>query len=408
MKTIFTIALLFSCTALFSQYVGQVEPNEESIIAMKEHYHFSDDISKKYLFIRFRKPGLYEVKSISSNKYGFIDSSGQEIIPCLYDDVSTNDGLIKVISNSLKGLYSYNGEQLLPVEFTDLTRTGNSNNYIVQKSNLWGVMSPLSKINKTVIPIKYNQLYCLNDYVYEHGDCNRFLIRIDSLYGMIDSNEKPIIPPVYTALTASRSGIYQVRKNGKYGYIDSVNNTIVPIIFDEIQPLNVKGLTPAKKEKWGLINRKGKFVIAPQYDDMFTYQGTVIRVRKNGKTGFLDVKGKEFIACIYDDANAYYRDDVLTVNLNGKLGILNRSGKPLTDFVYDKMSKFNYQHAIVKKGNYFGIINNKGVEVLACEYDKIAYPVRNNERFITASKNNIATNYMIDSDNKFISHPAGF
>lgn len=390
MKIVITGLFLFSTAYSFSQGIGL---NEASLIESKEKSHFSSQVADKYQYIVLREPGCYEVKSSDNNKYGFIDSMGRELIPCVYDKVELQANLIRVTAGPSIGLYNYKGQQLLPVEYQRLFDMENSPYYMAEKNGLWGVVDPFSPKNKTIIPVQYSRFGCLNGVMIGSGNCSQFYFKKDSTFGIMDIHSRIIIPPVYTSLESAPTGIYKACKNGKFGYIDSVNNTVIPFVFDDCQPLIINGLTLAQKEKWGLINNKGEFVIAPQYDEVFTWQQGVLRVKKNGKTGFIDEKGVEFIPCIYDAANAYYREGTLTVKLNGKLGIVDRKGKPLTELVYDKMYKFYYKHGIVRKGNYFGLLNNQGVEVLPCEYDKIEYG--GNESIIIAWKNNGKTGYSL-------------
>jgi hypothetical protein len=380
MKSLAACLLLLCCVPAFSQFGGAIKAEED--------YHFTSEVTRKYTSIEERSPGCYEVRN--GSLHGFIDSAGHEIIPCVYDEVTLYNDLIIVTGGSRMGLYDRKGQQLLPVEYQRLMPVKNSNNFIVNKNSLWGIVAPLQKNDNVLVPPQYSEFGCLDDAIPSFSNCTTFYFKKDSLYGAIDIvTNKIIIPAVYSALVSSRTGIYQARKNGRFGYIDAGNDTVVPFIFDDCRPLNVNGLTPVKKGKWGLIDRKGNFVVPPQYDEMFKPKRGFVKVMKDGKNGFLNEAGTEVLPCKYDDIKPHDKDDVFnlfSVQLNRKWALFDKTGKPLTAFVYDRLDDYYYHYILVAKGNHFGLLNKQGKEVLPCEYDKIEF--YDDEKKMKALKNN--------------------
>lgn len=402
-------SILFICLFFFYFKVfGQsVELTEKGKIEERNQYHFADSVLDKYVYIYRRMPNMYEVKSKIDKKYGLIDSLSNEIVPCIYSQIGQYDDLMTLENNDLKGLLNFYGKFLVPVEYTKLSRIGFTNNWIVGKNNLQGVINVSNEKYSILIPIDYNSI----GYEYiTNTDLYHFIVRKDttlnghfnSKYGLFNSQGKFIVPLIYTEFSRvdMRLKLYKVSNAGKSGIIDSNNNIVIPIIFDQLNGFNSKGLTPAKKDKWGLINSKGKFIVEPTYDDMFYYQDNILRVKKNGKTGFLNAKGKLIIPCIYDNANAGYYDNVLTVLLNDKMTILDRAGNEIFPFIYNELGRFEDGFAPAKKNKYYGIIDKKGNVIIPFEYSYIEFD-RNCSCF-TARKNGTKTTFRV-LDRKLIS-----
>jgi hypothetical protein len=54
----------------------------------------------------------------SNGKYGFIDKTGIEVIPCIYDKVKTfYDGLVRVKLNEKWGFIDKTGAEVIPIKY---------------------------------------------------------------------------------------------------------------------------------------------------------------------------------------------------------------------------------------------------------------------------------------------------
>ena len=110
-------------------------------------------IAKKYDGADYFHDGLLLVKL--NGKYGFIDKSGNEVIPCKYDYVQGfHEGLALVKQNYKIGFIDKTGNQVIPCiydvawEFLDgLTR--------VKQNNKWGFVD---KNGKLITPVKYDNI----------------------------------------------------------------------------------------------------------------------------------------------------------------------------------------------------------------------------------------------------------
>jgi hypothetical protein len=125
--------------------------------------------------------GLARVKL--NGKYGYIDKTGKEVIPCKYDNAENfSEGLAIVMLNDKYGF--------------------------------------IDKTGKEVTPLKYD-----NAGRFSEGLA---LVRLNDKYGYIDKTGKEVTP-LYDEIRNFSEGLARVRLNGKYGYIDKTGKEVIPL-----------------------------------------------------------------------------------------------------------------------------------------------------------------------------------
>ena len=149
-----------------------------------------------------------------NGKYGFIDETGREVIPCKYDGARTfSEGLARVL---LKNKYGY------------IDTTG-----------------------KEVIPFKY-------DFAYNFFEGLARVVLNDK-YGFIDKTGRELTPCKYNYASDFREGLATVKLNGKFGYIDKTGKEVIPLIYDYASEF-AAGLASAELHgNWGYIDKHEKW-----------------------------------------------------------------------------------------------------------------------------------------------------
>lgn len=249
-------------------------------------------------------------------------------------------------------------------------------------------------------------------------------------WGFVDENGKEIIPlGIYEFLNPiDERNMILAKKKGKDGYIDIQQNILIPFEYDDLGVFSFANeLAPAKKNgKSGAINRKGETVVPFIYDKVnYFYKSGLAIVIKDKKFGFVNASGKEIIPVIYENVDQTMIDEIVLVSKNKKWAFFSNKGKQLTDFTFDEVKQayitedgrnkntyfkgdlaivtvgnqsqyldrnlkevipfgeYDYTESlnkngfgIVAKNNKYGIIDNKGNEIIRLEYDKIEHPKR--------------------------------
>lgn len=122
---------------------------------------------------------------IEGGKWGFINLSGKEVIPVVFDEVSIFiDGYTKVTLDGKCGILNKKGEEVIPIIYSDTTNIS---------EGLAGVCQ-------------------------------------DGKWGFVNTKGKKVIPFVYSEVTPFQNGKAKVCKNGKWGVIDKKDRVVSPFI----------------------------------------------------------------------------------------------------------------------------------------------------------------------------------
>lgn len=188
-------------------------------------------------------------------------------------------------------------------------------------------------------------------------------------------------------------GIKPSQKNGRWGIEDGNGNIIIPFEYDEIKLANKGNFNVRKNAKWGIIDKAGSVIIPCEYDEIKpdVYKKDVFNVKKNGKWGIIDEDGVAIIPCEYDEIEVGFNSSYTLINSfqlkkNGKWGIADKTtGRIVIPCEYDEIFKFA-ETMPVKKGDKWGIIDDKNEVIIPFEYEGIELN-KSNKEVLFAKKN---------------------
>lgn len=184
------------------------------------------------------------------------------------------------------------------------------------------------------------------------GDVVRFVLGSNPYlggvrYGLIDCNEKILVPPKYTLLLPFSCGFAAFRTQAEYRkkIVDEDEFDMIPI---------------GQGYKWGFIDKSGKEVIAAKYEMVRPFCGghaafnTGGRMRMSdfnreesscffapheyivgGKWGFIDVEGKEVVTAEYDYVTPFKCGMVAVIWKGGKGGFIHADLSHRTELIFD-------------------------------------------------------------------------
>ncbi|MCB6062518.1 WG repeat-containing protein [Flavobacterium psychrophilum] len=248
-------------------------------------------------------------------------------------------------------------------------------NYLLsKKSNKYGV---LNKKYSTIIPFEYdaiislfktkdslmivakdNKYFTINkhnkiisktyDYMFGPYQDNLFMVRLNGKYTFIDSKGKEF-KNWYEKELFFEGNYCVVSINNKFGIIDKKENLIIPIIYEDIKKEVLDNQIIVKNGKFGIVNLQNQIIIPFEYDDI----------------NFSNIEGS-FLK--------EYR-----VTINDKIGIINKENKFIVNPIYDKIYQLNEGFRKAQKGNYLGLLDKNGNEVIPFEYNGL-YKFENKER----------------------------
>ncbi|HEY9115116.1 MAG TPA: WG repeat-containing protein [Bacteroidales bacterium] len=235
------------------------------------------------------------------NKVGFIDSNGNEIIPCKYD---------------------YN--ELDKYRFSEgraFVRSGDSYGYI----DITG---------KTVIDFQYSKAFHFQDGFALVRDKNK-------AYCLIEPDGKVIVTLVgCTDYHDSSEGLIGLKIEGKWGFLDKTGNEVIPFIYDYAGQFSEGLVSVVKGKKEMFIDKSGTIVLEPKGVIVSGgFHDGMAKVEKKEKVGFINREGEIVIPCIYSIAYDF-KDGYAVVQesgWNGKeyhtvSGLIDKTGAPITAF----------------------------------------------------------------------------
>ncbi len=310
--------------------------------------------------------------SVSSKKWGYVDSTGKFVISPKYDsamDFQSNNIAIVTVNNKY-GLINKNGTTVLPISYDYITNfsegyavaTKDSTNFLIDEKGktIYSSTSPimtysdgmclfskningqslygyLDKTGKVKLDAKYLNAEPFN------GD-KALVETSDNKYHLIDTNGNIITSYSFNDLYSYSDDtiVYNDSKTSLNGYINANGTVIVPAKFEEADPFKdgfaIVAVSSGNYQppKYGIINKSGNYVVTPQYTSI-TYLGNgLFSVTKTG-----------------DTTNITFQP----------AAIINSSGTLLTDFKYYGVGSFSNGYASVSDNNSTYFINTKGQAV---------------------------------------------
>ena len=182
--------------------------------------------------------------------------------------------------------------------------------YITCENNLYGISNDTSNVIPCIyedikyLPKRLKFSFTLNAFNVDESDLEsekyqKYQIRFNEKFGILDAEFKILIPPIYSGLyiwlgtdlfiafTAKRRKTWAEG----FGWVYAENNTSYYI-----------------NPKFFLLDQEGKQIIHPIYDMIHPYNNRIAEVKVDGYVGMIDFTGKELVPPIYDSMFIYKCD----------------------------------------------------------------------------------------------------
>lgn len=296
-----------------------------------------------------------------NGKYGYIDPSGSEVIPCQWDDLGYfYEGFAKAKRNEKYGLIDRSGSLTVPCEWDAIHSGFHDGLALVERNGKYGY---IDQEGTEVIPCRWDDL----DKFHEgFAKAKR-----NGKHGLIDQSGRLMVPCEWDAVHNSfHDGLALVEKNEKYGYIDQKGTEVIPCRWDKAENFR-EGLAKVRKnEKYGLIDGSGRLIVPCKWDIINPFFDGLALVKKDEKYGYIDRKGTEVIPCRWDQAEDF-RNGLALVKVNTHYGYIDSLGDWVIPCIWDAAERFKEGMAKVRKNEKWGYIDQTGAEIIPCEWEQI-------------------------------------
>ena len=259
---------------------------------------------------------------LDMGKCGLIDSTGEQIVPCIYDDLELpSEGRVLVMKNGRMGFTDMKGEE--------------------------------------VIPLIYPQAGSF------HEGCAPVLVIIDSFYSactFVDTMGKQLFPPIYQNLMPFNCGYALIRLYDRWGMMDHSGKIVLPTVYEVVTELFDTLFFAGDETEMAMFDKNMK----PLTEQVYQWTGGIsegrILVKRDGKYGFLDRKGREVIPCTYDKIGRF-RGNRAMVCRDSLYGIIDTNERFILPMEYENRTphgeKYRYYdgRALVEKDGKLGYVD---------------------------------------------------
>lgn len=393
---------------------------ETSECKTKEQYRIGKQISETEFYINGGKckESIFDSTDSYNCKYwsieGTLQSDAHFINGVLisYNDYDLKGNIVRrkiadsllvkpAKSNSacLFGFKSFNEEWIVQAQFDMFLEQRGY--FIVSKKDKYGVVDYSGEI---IIPVEYDNVEFMPEVTFDsyasfNGDDNSyintsvfFVVTKRALKGIVNKNNKQIVPIEYDAVTASNNGYANLKKNDLYGFADTLGNVFAPK-YGYLNYFNIGGYSlfaqsdqseiEYDKRQFGAINTKGEIIIPCEYNKINNERNfDLIWVSNNDNMGAYTYKGTKVLDLDFDtyDRVEFSADSVGIVTRNQQYGLVRFDGKLLAKAKYDKIilpnnTNPNYNCKIVawlKKNNTWTAIDKQGNLKINGKYDDVS------------------------------------
>lgn len=317
------------------------------------------DLDYEYDTIDSCSCGLFAVER--NGLWGFINKTGKEVIPCIYDKVdSFSEGLSLVYEQESEPYFiNIHGEkELIPSSYPSGYRFSEGLFQTFKHINGIWLHGYFDKLGQLIINYKFRR-------VEDFSEGLAFVQDQNGKIGYIDHSGEYIIPPIYLKGSYFKKGYAIVEDvNNIFLLIDCKGNTIYKFngvidyglgillghgeeslfykIKDQnvlINPLSRKEIpykswesTPGFYEGFATIydqvDEKGKLVNENgeiqqiDYNNIGSFSCGYAVVEKNGKQGLIDKMLQEVVPCVFDDIDYVYEGTAIATDNDKKCILL--------------------------------------------------------------------------------------
>jgi hypothetical protein len=127
--------------------------------------------------------------------------------------------------------------------------------------------------------------------------------------------------------------------------------------------------------KFGFINNKNEQICECKYDSVYNFSDGYAVVVDGNKAGVINSKGEEITDICYDNYHYKFVNDVMVMKKYNKFGVIDKTGKVIIPFDYDVISDFNNELAYASKNNYndVSVITKNNIDITNGKYCDILY-----------------------------------
>lgn len=301
---------------------------------------------------------------IRNEKYGFMNTAGQVMIPGKYDFASFfQEGLAVVVNKEKYGFVNKQGRLQIFCQFESASDFNNG--LAIVEMN--GKMGMIDRNGRYLFDCIYDDLG-----VYSEGVV---YASVNDKYGYYNLEGEQVIPHQYDDAYDFHDGVAKVESEGNQSFINNSGEYIVPIVYEEIEPYHDTLYTFIEDGYYGIINHKAQIFVEPIYTAIGTVNNGLAIASFQDRVVYLDTLGRMVIDNGYEPYPNYllkgeFVDGVAIANKKGKYGRINVKDEVVTAFEFDNI-EMGVDLIPAEQEGLWGLFKEDGEVIVKPEYSSL-------------------------------------
>ena len=312
---------------------------------------------------------------------GMIDRDGNEIVPCIYEDLEyPSDGRIKAYRKGLHGYLDLHGNVVIPLQYPQSGRfTQGLAPIAVYLDSFTVACTFIDTMGNEVFPRIFENVmpFCegydpVRRYdswvmidlsgreVLTTNPDGHFFAGDSEGWALFDYSMMPLTPFVYRNVGNFSDGRVSVSRDGKYGFLDGRGREVIPCIYDYVGGFQMGRAMVSLNDRYGIIDTNGRIILPIEYEYTsmkgfkYSYYDSLALVEKNGRLGYVDLDGNLAIPFYFEEA-FHFTEGLAAVRFDGQWGYIDTHGDIFVPFIFEYASPLSWGRAEVV---YLGNVSN--------------------------------------------------
>jgi hypothetical protein len=299
-------------------------------------------------------------------EWGYLDTLGQVVVKPNYTfvlDLVNQSGLVNC--SGKWGMINQSGNELIPCKYDQIAFLENTDNRMVRvylEQPKYGLIDTLGQLTVSAV---YEEIGSFSD--------GRLAVKRNGLWGFVDRNGLEVIPCRFDEVQNFSEGKAAARLQKNWGFIDIDGDTVIPFQYIEVGNFNQEMAWVKTPSGVGYINEAEQFLISPSFDQAFDFYRGVARVVVDQQYGLINTSGQFLLKPRYGEIEAFDEQGLAIFKFGrdqARYGLLKLSGQVITQSEFRSINPFREGRALVKTKQGYGFIDINGRLVIEGKYAK--------------------------------------
>ena len=304
--------------------------------------------------------------------YGYMDTTGQMVIPMKFDDaLHFSEGLAAVKVGTKWGYIDKNGQVVIEPQFLAARDFKQGRARVEVAPDTWCYVDSTGKV-----AVRLNFKYGIHARDFSEGFAAVY-IEDPNRFECLSSIQQDVREDY-----DGERGYVSTPFCGRWGFIRQDGTFAVEPQFieafdfaEELAAIRVRDPNTNDQRLWryGYMGRNGAVVIQPQFDAAFDFSEGIARVVVAGRKRFIDKTGKFLTEGNFDDVKDFH-EGLAQVKVGDRWGYVDKNGKMVIPPEFKTAGPFSEGLASANRsGNLGGYIDRTGAMVIREQFG-VAWP----------------------------------